>query len=93
MNKFFYQIDIDENYKIRTKILDANSKDYLNGDLKPFENLWENLKISLVVDKNTQYPKQYILSSEFDKADKKGESDEILKAIQVCRGGYAYMLN
>ena len=83
MNKLFYQIEINDSYKIHTKIFDANIKEYLNGDLKPFENIWENLKISLIVDKNTQYPKQYILSSEFDKADKKGESDEILKAIQV----------
>ena len=44
---------------------------------------WENNLLSLIIGKNLQYPWKYDLSSEFDKADKKGDSDEILKAIQV----------
>ena len=76
MNKLFYQIEINDSFKIQTKIWDANNIEHLIHDLKPFENIWKNLKISLIVDKNIQYPKQFILSSEFDKADKKGDSDE-----------------
>ena len=39
--------------------------------------------VSYILDKDRQYPFQFNLSQEYDKADRKGESDEILKAIQV----------
>jgi AAA15 family ATPase/GTPase len=49
--------------------------------LKQKSNL--NNRVSLIVDKEKQYPFQLNLSQEFDKADRIGESDEILKALKV----------
>lgn len=44
---------------------------------------------SIIHSKNTQFPINLILSQEYDKVDRLGESDEILKAIQVIEPNIA----
>ena len=46
-------------------------------------DFWKRNKLSLILSKDEQYPIKLNLSAEFDRADIKGESDLILKAIQI----------
>ncbi len=75
---------INKDYKVVIKEVglhkETRSYQDFRSNSSPF---WDNNSISFILNKNTQYPEQYTLSSEFDKSDKKGDSDEILKAIQV----------
>ena len=59
--------------KIKGKVIEYSPPNYF----------WNANFASLILDKDKQFPEQFNLSKEFDNADRKGESDEILKAIQV----------
>ena len=52
-------------------------------------HFWMKNLASFIIDKDKQFPYQFSLSQEFDNADRKGESDEILKAIQVIEPNIA----
>lgn len=79
-----YITQINKNYKILIKEVGLNNEtDLYEGFRANSPHFWNSNNVSFILNKNTQFPNQYILSSEFDKADKKGDSDEILKAIQV----------
>ena len=56
--------------------------DMITDDDK-YVHFWEKNLASFILDKDKQFPMQLNLSKEFDNADRKGESDEILRAIQV----------
>jgi AAA15 family ATPase/GTPase len=44
---------------------------------------WNNNRVSFILSKEEQYPDKLNLSAEFDRADINGESELILKAIQI----------
>ncbi len=77
-------ISINGDFLITNSKFDTSKNGIYEENYVPFNSDYgKTNKVSLILDKKIQYPIQYNLSAEFDKADKKGESDEILKAIQV----------
>ena len=44
---------------------------------------FKNNRVSFILAKNTQFPTDYDLSKQFNEADRRGESDEILNSIKL----------
>ena len=70
------------NREIETKYFFNNSDAYKQGVYDEV-HFWNDNRISFILSKDEQYPDTLNLSAEFDRADIKGESELILKAIQI----------
>ena len=52
-------------------------------ELQAIDAFLKNNRVSFILAKNTQFPLDYNLSKQFNEADRRGESDEILNSIKL----------
>ncbi len=79
-DNFFYSTEYSWSNK-KVKVSRFGNDKIIDDD--KYVHFWMENWASFILDKDKQFPLQLNLSKEFDNADRKGESDEILKAIQV----------
>jgi predicted ATP-dependent endonuclease of OLD family len=83
--KFIFHLENEKLYNVNFQkgILSPRAELSIKGEIQPFIIDKGIELVSLISDKDKQYPQNLILSKEFDIADRAGESDEILKALKV----------
>ena len=77
--KYKFKFDVNNSFGN----LDNEIADFFGEDSLDLETFLGNNKVSFILAKNTQFPFDYNLSKQFNEADRRGESDEILNSIKL----------